>query len=83
MPECAEDEAPTVTFTVLGHPEPAGSKRAFAIRKGGELTGKVSVSDANPNGKVWQAEVRNAAAQALVRVRYYAAWYADGSGAVR
>ncbi len=27
-----------VAFTVLGRPQPAGSKRGFAIRKAGKLT---------------------------------------------
>lgn len=54
-----------LAFVVLGKAEPAGSKRAFAIRKGGTPTGQVAVSDANPRAKGWQQEVRYAAIHAL------------------
>lgn len=54
-----------LSFTVYGKPEPAGSKRAFAIRRGGELTGQVAVSDANPRAKSWQREVADAAREAM------------------
>lgn len=57
-----------ITFMVLGRPQPAGSKRAFAIRKGGVPTGRVAVSDDNPNGKAWQHEVATVAAQAMARI---------------
>lgn len=52
-------------FTVLGKAAPGGSKRAFAIRKGGVPTGQVAVVDANRRAKPWQAEVRAAAADAM------------------
>jgi Holliday junction resolvase RusA-like endonuclease len=55
-----------LAFTVLGKPQPAGSKRAFAIKRGGVPTGKVAVADANPRVKSWQQEVRVAARQAAV-----------------
>lgn len=54
-----------VQFTVLGRPMPAGSKRAFAIRKGGVPTGRVAVVDANPAQKSWQQEVASAALEAV------------------
>ncbi len=52
-------------FTVVGHPEPGGSKRAFAIRRGGVPTGRIAVSDANPRAKSWQRLVAEAAMQAV------------------
>lgn len=55
-----------VAFTVYGKPEPAGSKRAHAIRKGGELTGRVAVMDANPKAKGWQEAVKWAAVDAML-----------------
>lgn len=46
-----------IAFFVAGKPEPAGSKRAFPIRrKGGGVVG-VSVVDANPNAKDWKTTV--------------------------
>lgn len=54
-----------LSFTVLGKPQPAGSKRAFAIKKDGEPTGQVAVTDANPKAKSWQREVRDVARDAL------------------
>lgn len=50
-----------IRFTVLGRPQPGGSKRAFALRTGGQFTGRVAVADANPNVKSWRAEVRHVA----------------------
>lgn len=55
---------PRLRFTVYGRPLPAGSKRAFAIRKGGELTGRVAVADANPAQKGWQQAVASEAREA-------------------
>jgi hypothetical protein len=37
-----------ISFTVLGDAKPAGSKRAFAIRRGGVPTGQIAVTDDNP-----------------------------------
>jgi Holliday junction resolvase RusA-like endonuclease len=51
----------SVYFTVVGHPQPAGSKRAFPNKGGG-----VSVVDDNPKAKSWQAEVSVAAIQAMI-----------------
>lgn len=53
-----------IMFTVLGHSQPAGSKRAFALRKGGVLTGRVAVSDANPKSREWKQQVAYAAREA-------------------
>lgn len=50
-----------VVFTVYGKPEPAGSKRAFALRKAGIATGKIAVVDDNPKGRSWKQEVAAAA----------------------
>lgn len=54
-----------LSFVVLGHAQPAGSKRAFAIKRGGVATGQVAVTDANERSKPWQAEVKAAAAEAM------------------
>jgi Holliday junction resolvase RusA-like endonuclease len=50
-----------LAFTVYGKPQPAGSKRAFAVRKGGVATGQIAVTDANPKAKSWQREVSDVA----------------------
>lgn len=42
-----------IEFTVLGHPEPAGSKRAFKHPH----TGRVHVVDANQKSRPWKQEV--------------------------
>lgn len=52
-----------ITFTVPGKPEPAGSKRAFAIKKGGVYTGRNIVVDANKNSRPWKDAVL---AQAII-----------------
>lgn len=54
-----------LAFTVLGKPQPAGSKRAFAIKRDGVPTGRFAVADANPKAKSWQQEVRAVAARAM------------------
>lgn len=51
-----------VAFTVIGHPQPAGSKRAVPVKGGGG----VNVIDANPNAKGWQNEVALVAMQAMI-----------------
>lgn len=53
-----------ITFTVFGDAKPAGSKRAFALRKNGVLTGRVAVTDANKNSRDWKQQVAHAARQA-------------------
>jgi Holliday junction resolvase RusA-like endonuclease len=49
-----------VEFTVLGRPQPAGSKRAFPRKGGG-----VIVTDDNPRAKSWQQEIRTVALDAM------------------
>jgi Holliday junction resolvase RusA-like endonuclease len=47
-------------ITVLGEPQPAGSKRAFVNPK----NGRAIVTDANKKAKPWQREVKQAASEA-------------------
>ena len=53
-----------VEFTVLGRPQPAGSKRAFMIRKGGKPTG-VAVTDDAKRSRPWKDSVAAAAHEYL------------------
>jgi Holliday junction resolvase RusA-like endonuclease len=53
-----------VEFTVYGHPATAGSKRSFAVRRGGQFTGQTATTDDNPRTKSWQAIVASAALEA-------------------
>ena len=55
----------TLTFTVLGKPRPAGSKRAIPIKRGGVFTGKVAVKDDSTHGKPWRDSVAYAAQEAM------------------
>jgi Holliday junction resolvase RusA-like endonuclease len=48
----------SITFFVAGIPKPAGSKTAFAIKKGGVYTGRTVVMDACKKTKSWQATVK-------------------------
>ncbi len=50
-----------INFTVYGHPQTAGSKRAFIVRT---KTGKqrAIVTDDNAKGKDWKGDVKQAAA---------------------
>lgn len=57
-----------IQFTVIGHPEPAGSKRAFPFkRRDGKLG--VAVSDANPRAKHWKQAVACIAADEMARLQ--------------
>lgn len=47
-------------LTVLGRPQPAGSKRAFPRRDGG-----VIVTDDNPRAKSWQQEIMSVAVEVM------------------
>ena len=47
-----------IAFFVEGIPKPAGSKTAFAIKKGGVYTGRTVVMDACKKTKSWQATVK-------------------------
>jgi crossover junction endodeoxyribonuclease RusA len=62
-----------IAFVILGRPQSAGSKRAFAKKGGG-----VAVAPDNPLQKGWQADVRAAAGQALADQRATS----NGDGAV-
>lgn len=53
-----------LVFEVLGHPEPAGSKRGFKTK-----TGKVVVAEDNPLSAGWKHEVALAALAAMMRLR--------------
>lgn len=54
-----------LTFRVLGLPRPAGSKRAFAIRKNGKPTGRIAVVDDCKESRDWKSTVSNEAAIAM------------------
>lgn len=46
-----------IAFTVVGKPQPAGSKRAFII------AGRATVTDANAKSRPWKTQVSQVAAQ--------------------
>ena len=51
-----------ISIVVYGIPRPAGSKRAFPIKKNGEYTGRSIVTDASGQlGRDWRADVKAAA----------------------
>ncbi len=54
----------TIHITVMGKPSPAGSKRGWAIKKGGVYTGKVAMQDACKKGKPHRKVVQDAARKA-------------------
>jgi Holliday junction resolvase RusA-like endonuclease len=54
----------SVAFTVLGKPAPAGSKRSFAVRRGGVLTGQTATVDDSKRSRPWKDSVAAAAHQA-------------------
>jgi Holliday junction resolvase RusA-like endonuclease len=49
-----------IAFTVIGKPEPAGSKRAFP-----HPSGRIMVVDANKKTKPWQSAVAHSGAEAM------------------
>jgi Holliday junction resolvase RusA-like endonuclease len=53
-----------VEFTCVGRAQTAGSKRSFAVKRGGKFTGQTATTDDNPRTKSWQAQVAQAAAEA-------------------
>ena len=55
-------------FTVIGHPEPAGSKRAFPFKRRDGRVG-VAVSDANPRAKQWKQGVACIAAEEMAKLQ--------------
>jgi Holliday junction resolvase RusA-like endonuclease len=65
-PSHAELDRPVFRFefTVPGHPQPAGSKRGFPVKRKDGARG-VAVVDDNPRTKAWQATVALTAADAL------------------
>lgn len=50
----------SISFFVPGHPQPAGSKRAFVLR-GGKHAGRAIITDANSKAKDWKSDVRGEA----------------------
>lgn len=52
-----------IAFTVLGLPQPGGSKRGFPIRRPNGTIG-IAMSDANPKAASWKRAVAEAARQA-------------------
>jgi Holliday junction resolvase RusA-like endonuclease len=54
-----------IKFTVVGIPQPAGSKRAFIIPGKDGAKGRAIVTDANPNARDW----KNAVAQTAIESR--------------
>src|SRR3954464_11010543 len=71
--EAAMTDPTRVSFIVIGKPEPAGSKRAFPIKRAGGRIG-VAVTDDNPRAKDWQAEVGYAGAVAMDAIGMTAPW---------
>jgi Holliday junction resolvase RusA-like endonuclease len=54
-----------IEFFVQGSAKPAGSKRGFAIKQGGQYTGRVVVQDASGEaGRIWRQDVKAAAREA-------------------
>lgn len=56
---------PSVSFTVYGSPAPAGSKKTFALKKGGVYTGRVGVTHDSKRAKPWMESVAREAAEAM------------------
>jgi Holliday junction resolvase RusA-like endonuclease len=54
-----------LTFCVLGLPRPAGSKRAFTIRKNGLPTGRIAVVDDCKESRDWKNTVAREAAATM------------------
>jgi Holliday junction resolvase RusA-like endonuclease len=58
-------DAPLLTFTVYGHPQPGGSKRAVPVFRNGERTGQYNVIDTNRKAHSWRQEIASAASIAM------------------
>jgi Holliday junction resolvase RusA-like endonuclease len=56
---------PTIRFKVPGIPSPQGSKRGFALKKGGKFTGKVAMVESSTKVKSFRADVKDFADQAM------------------
>lgn len=54
-----------VAFFIAGLPKPAGSKKAFCLRKGGKLTGRAVVTDDCKGSRGWKDHVSNQARKHL------------------
>jgi Holliday junction resolvase RusA-like endonuclease len=54
-----------VTITVSGRPAPQGSKRAFAIRRGGQLTGQVAMAESSKAVRPWRDAIRSETQRAM------------------
>lgn len=55
----------TVEFTVLGRAQPAGSKKAFALKRNGVYTGRTVVTDDAKHSRAWKQEIAGEARQAM------------------
>lgn len=53
-----------ISFFVSGVPQPAGSKRGFALKKDGAYTGRVVLTDDNPKSSGWKDTVAACALKA-------------------
>lgn len=53
-----------ISFFVSGIPKPAGSKRGFALKKGGVFTGRVVITDDCKTSRDWKTDVKFAAKSA-------------------
>lgn len=54
-----------IEFCVLGRAQPAGSKKAFALKSDGVYTGRVVVTDDAKHSRAWKQEVAGEARQAM------------------
>lgn len=52
-------------FFVPGRPATQGSKTAFAVRRGGNYTGQVVLTEANKHNRPWRADVKAWGAKAM------------------
>lgn len=55
----------SVSFRVFGTPGAQGSKRGWAIKKGGEYTGQVALSETSKKVASWRTDVKQAAQDAI------------------
>lgn len=51
-----------IEFFVPGTPAPAGSKKAFVLKRGGMFTGRAIVTDDCKRSKPWQSDIKAIAA---------------------
>lgn len=55
----------TLIFTVLGRAQPAGSKKAFALKRNGVYTGRTVVTDDAKRSRAWKQECAGEAHEAM------------------